>query len=386
KVVRVLPGMAAAFIDVGLERSGFLYVKDACLDSDMHRLQSDRNRNTGTLDLQPTNAEVRDGTQDESSHPLIGDILTAGQHIIVQVQKDPLGTKGARLTRHVALPGRYVVLAPFSGQVGVSQRIQDQDERERLRAIIGDLAVETGYGLIARTAGEGIEAEVIAQEAHALTRLWESIESESQDTTKPKGLFVDVDLSLRVMRDLMTSDVESIAIDSFTHGMQLQNALKGFATRDDVHVEIYDSAQPIFTHFGVETAIERALQKKVWLKSGGYIVIEETEALAVIDVNTGRYVGSKSLEDTITEINMEASVEIAYQLRLRNLGGIIIIDFIDMHDANNRQRLLDIFEQELAKDRTQSRVTLMSELGLVEMTRKRVRESLGEQITQDCPY
>ncbi|MEZ4270877.1 MAG: Rne/Rng family ribonuclease [Myxococcota bacterium] len=315
----------------------------------------------------------------------IADVLREGETVLVQVQKDPLGTKGARLTRQVSIAGRNVVLMPFSNHIGVSQRIEDALERERLRAALVEIAGGQ-WGFVIRTAAEGVEDETLHSEASLLIQLWEDICQRGHQGPVPRLVFADLDLVLRATRDLFSGQVDKILVDDDVQRQRIVEFISRFSPADAAPVELYDKPEPIFDHFGIEVEIERALERRVWLKSGGYIIIDQAEALAVIDVNSGRYVGKSSLEDTITQINLEAVKEVAYQLRLRNIGGIIIIDFIDMSDAANREKVLGALEEALRRDKVKTTIVRMSEIGLVEMTRKRVRDSLGQSLTEACPY
>jgi len=387
RVVRVLPGMQAAFVKIGLERTAFLYVNDALprapTPSEEHGERSVDD--TGSVPrAQTTEDEGRRGFR---TAPLanIADVLKQGQEIVVQVQKEPLGTKGARLTRHVTIPGRNLVYMPFSDHVGVSRRIEEGDERERLKSILSGVRPEGG-GFIVRTAAEGEEGAGLEREASLLTQMWRDIEKKGAAGATPRMIFADLDLVLRSTRDLFTDDLERVHLDSEEDCERVREFVGSFSPGGEERIEFYDDPEPIFDHFGIEVEIERALERRVWLKSGGYIVIDQAEALTVIDVNSGRFVGKSSLEDTITQINLEAVKEIVYQVRLRNIGGIITIDFIDMASATNREKVLGALQEALRRDKAKTTIVRMSEIGLVEMTRKRVRESLGQTLTHACPY
>jgi ribonuclease G len=389
-VVRVLPGMQAAFVDVGLERTGFLYVNDAVLPP--------FERAPERPVAEPDPFATSDGEEDTAvseppagraprAHPVadIASVLSHGQDILVQVQREPLGAKGARLTRHITVPGRYLVFMPFSEHIGVSHRVASAEERERLRHAMVGLA-PAGSGFIIRTAAEGQSIETLKREAEVLQKVWQDIERQGKEGASPRLIFEDLNLVLRATRDLFTGQVDRIVVDNAKDAERIKSFVENFAVDGHTRVEFYDAPEPIFDHFGVEVEIERALERRVWLKSGGTIVIDQAEALTVIDVNSGRFVGTQSLEDTITKINLEAVKEVAFQLRLRNLGGIIIIDFIDMVEPENRARVLQALEEELKRDKAKTTIVRMSELGLVEMTRKRVRDSLGHMLTEPCPY
>jgi ribonuclease G len=393
RVVRVLPGMQAAFVEVGLERTGFLYVNDALPRSPTEASEDGESDGASEGDGEAEQAPLAETT--ESHHGRrgfrappaanIADVLKQGQEILVQVQKAPIGQKGARLTRHVTIPGRHLVFMPFSEHIGVSHRIEDPGERERLRAVLAGVR-KAGTGYIVRTAAEGVDEPTLAREAQMLSQMWVDIEKRGSSGPSPRLVFEDLDLVLRAARDFFTEELDRIVCDSADDQRRVAEFVKGFSPTGEAKVELYTEAPPIFDHFGVDVEIERALERRVWLKSGGYIVLDQAEALAVVDVNSGRFVGKSSLEDTITQINLEAVKEIAYQLRLRNVGGIIIIDFIDMAAKENREKVLDALSEALRRDKAKTTIVRMSEIGLVEMTRKRVRESLGHVLTEPCPY
>ncbi len=368
KVVRVLPGMQAAFVEVGLDRTAFLYVDDALVDPEMVAAEG-----------------ATDGFRNSSKHD-IGAILKTGQEVLVQVQKEPIGTKGARLTRQITVPGRNLVYMPFNPHIGVSRRIENEEERERLRAVMQESSSEVGGGFIVRTAAEGIEGEKLRREVRLLKQMWDDIERRGASGPTPDMIFEDLDLVLRATRDLFTDEVDGIIADNEEDYERIRSFVKSFAPGEESRVKLHDPYEPIFDHYGIEVEIERALERRVWLKSGGYIVIDQAEALTVIDVNSGRFVGKSSLEDTITQINLEAVKEVVYQLRLRNVGGIVIIDFIDMATSANRDKVLGALEEALKHDKAKTTIVRMSEIGLVELTRKRVRESLGQMLTEPCPY
>ncbi len=380
KIVRVLPGMQAAFVDVGLERTGFLYVNDALPQA------AQAAELGGDHDSPEVHTADEQGHRGQREQPLadIADVVKVGQEILLQVQKEPLGTKGARLTRHISLPGRTLVYTPFASHVGVSRRIDDPAERERLRVAVQAATDQDGF--IVRTAAEGEQAERITREAQLLRQLWADIAAKGGRGPVPRLVFADLDLALRATRDLFGDEVSEIVVDDGQQAAALRDFVATIAPGREGRVRLYEGAEPIFDHFGVEVEIERGLERRVWLKSGGYIVIDQAEALCVVDVNSGRFVGKSSLEDTITQINLEAVKEVVYQLRLRNIGGIIIIDFIDMARPENREKVLGALQESLKRDKAKTTIVRMSEIGLVEMTRKRVRESLGQTLTESCPY
>ena len=382
RVVRVLPGMQAAFVELGLARTGFLYVNDA-----VPRAPSP------VVEIEPSEGEEKEKPEEGASAlanrslPManIADVLKQGQEILIQVQKEPLGTKGARLTRHITIPGRNLVFMPFSDHTGVSLRIENIEERERLKSVVDDCKV-SGTGFIVRTAAEGASAEELQVEARILEKIWSDIDARGTEGPVPGLVFSDLDLVLRATRDLFAGGMTDIFVDNAEDYHRVREFVESFEP-DSVHrVELYRKRSPIFDGFGIEVAIERALERKVWLKSGGYIIIDQAEALTVIDVNSGRFVGKSNLEETITQINLEAVKEVAYQVRLRNIGGIVIIDFIDMAFPANCEKVLSTLEEALSKDRAKTSIVRMSEIGLVEMTRKRVRDSLGNTLTEGCPY
>lgn len=372
KVVRVLPGMQAAFVEIGLHRTGFLYVNDA-----LPRVPE--------TTLAPEDAGK--SSKGSRSQPLanIADVLKQGQEILVQVQKEPIGTKGARLTRHATLPGRHIVYMPLFNHLGVSHRIENEEERDRLKQCLSE-HMRDGDGFIVRTAAEGIAKEDIQREAKILKSLWNDIQEDGENGRAPRLIYADADLAMRATRDLFSDTVAAVHVDQKEDFERIRSFVKGFEPGRELGVQLYENPLPIFDHFGIEVEIERALERKVWLKSGGYIVIDQAEALTVVDVNSGRFVGKSNLEETITRINLEAVKETAYQLRLRNIGGIIIVDFIDMAEVANCEKVHSALERYLQRDRAKTCIVRMSEIGLVEMTRKRVRESLGEVLTDSCSY
>ncbi|BEQ14820.1 Rne/Rng family ribonuclease [Desulfoferula mesophila] len=369
RVARVLPGMQAAFVDIGLPKAAFLYV------SDVYEPPEEMQWEAGEV---PTEAQRSPGSRIEQ-------MLREGQEIMVQVAKEPLGNKGARITSHVTLPGRNLVLMPTIDHVGVSRRIEDPEERQRLRGLIEELR-PTGMGFIARTVSEGADHQKLSAEMDFLRSLWDSIGQRRRLSQVPSLLHQDLSVSLRAVRDLFTREVDHLVIDCQEEYDMVVEFVSTFMPRLLPSVELYDRAEPIFDAYEVEPELARALERKVWLKSGGYVVIEKTEALTSIDVNTGRYVGGYNLEETIVKTNLEAVKEIACQIRLRDIGGLIVIDFIDMEREENRERVVAALEEALGADRSKTNVLFMSPLGLVEMTRKRVRESLGESLGEPCFY
>ena len=376
KVIRVLPGMQAAFVDIGLEKAAFLYVADVFDTVDEFDA------------FMEGNGKKEEGESEEPVlHPMhpIEELLQEGQELLVQVSKEPIGTKGARITAHISLPGRHLVYMPTVDHVGISRRIEDEVERERLKEIVERIK-PAGGGFIVRTVSEGKREEDLVADMNYLTKLWGEIARQKEKAHAPTLIHSDLDVTQKVLRDILTEQVNRIVVDSQPEYDRIVQFISTFMPKMKYSIELYDEEEPIFDHFGLEVEISRALGRKVWLKSGGYIIIEQTEALTAIDVNTGRFVGKHNLEDTILKTNLEAVKEIAYQLRLRNIGGIIIIDFIDMEKEVNRDKVFAALEEALKVDKSKTNILKISELGLVEMTRKRVRESIGRMMCEPCPY
>ena len=379
RVIRVLPGMQAAFVDIGMEKAAFLYVADvfeAIEDYETFMDGNDKKENGGEGEGQAQGLSPL--------HP-IEELLQEGQEILVQVSKEPIGTKGARITSHISLPGRHLVYMPTVDHVGVSRRIENETERERLKDIVERIKPSSG-GFIIRTVSEGKSEEDLLKDMQYLTKLWEEIVKKNEKAHAPCLIHSDLDVTQKVVRDILSEDVDRIVVDAKPEYDKIVQFISTFMPKIKYSIELYEENEPIFDHFGLEVEISRALGRKVWLKSGGYIIIEQTEALTAVDVNTGRYVGKHNLEDTILKTNLEAVKEIAYQLRLRNIGGIIIIDFIDMEKEVNREKVFTALEEALKADKSKTNILKMSELGLVEMTRKRVRESIGRLMCEPCPY
>jgi len=383
RVARVLPGMEAAFVDIGEERTAFLYVSDIYRDfTDPGRVIYMANGEYDDENKGKVEADAFAGG-DESLN--IENILQEGQSIVVQVSKDPIGTKGARLTSYISLPGRHLVLLPYVNHIGISRRIKDKEERERLKNIIEEIRPDN-TGFIIRTASEGVEKEKIKSEMDFMLKLWANILERMNKSTNPELLYMDLSVSLKAVRDLFTREVDRLIIDSDDEYKRIIEFIDNFAPALRYSVELYDGEEPVFDAYGIEIEISRLLDNKVWLKSGGYIVIELTEALTSIDVNTGSYVGKRNLEETILNTNLEAVKEIAYQLRLRNIGGLIVIDFIDMESLEDRHKVFSALKEALSKDKARTYVLRMSELGLIEMTRQRAKENLYRQMTERCSY
>lgn len=406
RVTRVLPGMQAAFVDIGLSKDSFLYVLDFYDNIEKYEMDEDEpfaaengevnggsngsdtaNSNKSEIEIEAAEALPSASAKeiDDKNKPVtIESKLKTGQEIIVQIAKEPMGTKGARVTSHISLPGRYLVYMPTVEHVGVSRRITSAAERSRLRDIIKKNK-PPNCGFIVRTAGEGKDEEHFKNDIEFLTKLWGQIVEKSEKKKAPSLLHRDLDVVFRSIRDIFSADVDRVMIDSeeqFTRCVEFVNSLLPKLTD---RVKLYLKSKPIFDYYNIESQIEKALKRKVWLKSGGYIVIDETEALVSIDVNTGKYVGKKNLEETIFKINLEAIHTIVNQVRLRDLGGIIIIDFIDMKEEKHRQQLMKTLDEALKVDRTRTNVLQLTDLGLVEMTRKRARQSLGKILSQPCP-
>jgi ribonuclease G len=379
RVARILPGMQAAFVEIGLDRTAFLHANDI-------RLHAESELRSPAFETVGPSALTRPPHGVPWAMPRIHELLYEGQEIIVQVVKDALGSKGARLTTQITLPARYVVFMPHNDHIGVSQKIGDEYERERLRALIRSAIGENGHGgYILRTLAETATEEEVRNDIRYLRRVW-AVCQERFEAAKPGDLIhEDLTLPLRAMRDLVRDNVQRIRIDSRETYAKVQEFAMEFIPEVAYRIEYYPGERPIFDLYGVEDEIQKALAAKVLLKSGGYLVIDQTEAMTTIDVNTGAFVGRKNLEDTLFKTNLEAAQAIARQLRLRNLGGMIIVDFIDMEDIDHRRAVLRALEKALARDRTKVYMTDMSSLGLVELTRKRTRESLEHVLCEPCP-
>ncbi|MBI5039257.1 MAG: Rne/Rng family ribonuclease [Nitrospirae bacterium] len=371
KVVKILPGIQSAFVDIGLEKAAFLYVSDAGADAEEYARMIEE--------------EGLEGRTEFKTQHSIEDILQEGQEIMVQVSKEPIGTKGARITSYLSLPGRYLVLMPTVEHIGISRRIKDGKERARLKEIVQSIR-KPGMGYIIRTASEEVDRESLTADAEFLELLWENIQRKKEGVSAPALLYSELDLTFRTVRDLFTSKVDRLVIDSRSEYERIKEFVRLYLPGMLPRLELHEGEEPIFEAYDIEAEINRALDKKVWLKSGGYIVIDHAEALTVIDVNTGKYVGKRDPEETITQTNLEAVKEVAYQLRLRNIGGIIIIDFIDMEKEKNREKVFNAMQEAFAKDRARTNIIRMSELGLIEMSRKRTKENLMRTLCEPCNY
>lgn len=367
KVQNVLPGMQAAFVDIGLERNAFLYAGDIQIDRSDFTFHGEQN------DIKPAALNIKD-------------IVKPGQEVMVQIVKEPVGTKGARVTTNITLPGRTLVLMPSVNYVGVSRRIEDEEERTRLKNTLEGITEEYKMGVIVRTAAEGKGEAEFRADMHFLARLWERIQQKSKLVSAPHLIHAEEPLVFRTIRDLFTPDIKRLVINDreFYEKVQVVAGILSPALREKV--ELYEGVPDMFDLLGLETAIEKALSRKVWMKNGGYIIIDQTEALTTIDVNTGKYVGTDNLQETITVTNCEAAKEIARQLRLRDISGIIIVDFIDMDEIADKERVLATLRAELQKDRTKSNVLGITQLGLVEMTRKKTRQCISHTLQSPCPY
>ena len=380
-VTNVLPGMQAAFVDIGLSKDAFLYAGDYTTNlSDVNRTM------LVAADEDDPDVEL-DGEDEEPRRQAAGPIeemLTRGQTVLVQVSKESLGTKGARITSFISLPGRYVVYMPQARHVGVSRRIRDERERDRLRAALRALTLPPG-GFILRTNAEGKGESEFAHDVEFLGRLWAQIQARFESAATPAALHEEGDLTFRVVRDLFSPEVDEFVVDDRTAHDKVLGYVQTLVPALAERVRLYGDRKPVFDAFGIEKDIEKALRRRVWLKSGGYIVIDHTEALVSIDVNTGKYVGKRDFEQTVLKINLEAVSEVVRQIRLRDLGGIIIIDFIDMEVAEHREQVYKAVKRALAEDKARTNVLEISELGLVEMTRKRVRQDLRALLSQSCP-
>ncbi len=434
RVSKVLPGMQSSFVDIGLERDAFLYVSEvvntveeferlAGEDEDEaapaavpveigagyageERRKTEEASTETSADATPANGRVerrgRDRTgggavgargqaRDDRPQTKIEDLLKEGQEILVQVVKEPLGTKGARLTSHVTMPGRFLVFMPTVDHVGVSRKIESRDERARLRGIVREFREEHGFtgGVIIRTAAGGRPEQDIVNDLSYFHQIWTEVRQKMETRRPPAVLFQEQSLVTKLLRDLLTEDYTAIRLDDPQEYRRVVALVERIMPNLLPRVKLYTKEFPIFEEYGVQAEIDKALRSKVWLKSGGYLVINQTEALVAIDVNTGRYVGKKSsgrLEDTIVKTNLEAVKEIVRQIRLRDLGGIIVLDLIDMEEKKNRQKVFQEVEKELRKDRSPSKALQVSDFGLVIVTRKRVKQSLERQLTEPCPY
>jgi len=377
KVAKVLPGMQAAFVDIGLDKAAFLHVSDLSLDSEPGDtlVDADEDEDKDADMLRPRR---------QSSKP-IEQLLSEGQELMVQISKGPIGTKGPRVTTYVSFPGRYLVFMPNVEHIGVSRRIARDEERARLKDIMKRVR-HPGCGYIVRTVSEGVKEDELRSDVEFLHVLWQDILTKRAELAAPALLHADLSLSFRVVRDLFGKKVERLWIDSRQEYEAVRDFVQRFSPEQTSRIHFYDKEESLFDHLGVEQELARALSRKVWLKSGGYIVVDHTEAMTVIDVNTGRFVGKRDQEETILRNNLEAAKEVAYQIRLRGIGGIIIVDFIDMEREKNRERVYHALVDAMASDKARTRISRISDLGLVEISRERVREDLLRSLSEPCHY
>jgi ribonuclease G len=384
RVNAVLPGMQAAFVDLGLEKTAFLHASDLHpSETDLDEMFEDEEAEEAKPDSGGGGGGRGRWRRDEPT-PRIEEALHKGQEILVQITKEPIGTKGPRVTTQISLPGRYLVLMPGHDHIGVSRKIEDRQERARLKALIKEIRPK-GSGLIVRTVGAERGKKEFQADIKYLEQLWAKVDKQSQRSKAPAILHREMELTTGLIRDIFTEDVSQLVIDSKEEYREILEYLKTYVPELGSRIKLYRGAEPIFDHFGIEAELEKAMDRKVWLKRGGYITIDQTEALVAIDVNTGRFTGKKNQEDTILKTNVEAAEEIARQLRLRDLGGIIVLDFIDMESEANKKAVLDTLRNRLKRDRSRTKAFAVSDLGLVEMTRQRQRPSLMVYFNQDCP-
>ncbi len=376
-VTSIIPGIEAAFVDIGLSRNAFLYVHDLYPQIDEYGYLTEEDNG---FDTDP------DATQeDELPNINIQDLLREQQHILVQLHKEPIGAKGSRVTTNISLPGRYLVLLPCTKHIGISRRIEDPNERLRLKELVASMLPEN-MGAIVRTAGNEMGEEEFSKDLDYLLSEWNRIKNRSELNAPPKLIYQNPGMVFLIIRDLINDGIDEIVIDEPRLYTQILEFMKEQQSQAMYRINFYDDNPPLFRTYGIDSEINNLRSKKVWLHCGGYIIIDETEAMTVIDVNTGRYVGKQNLEETVFQTNLEAATEIARQLRLRDIGGIIIIDFIDMRSKENQERLLEHFEQILKRDRSRTHLYPLTDLGILQMTRKRVRKSLNKSMTQPCSY
>ena len=382
-VTKILPGMQVAFVDIGLEKAGFLYVGDIDV-IDLIEYESDDDSDDILDSNDGSSSEGKPSRMANRGIP-IQDLLKEGQEIVVQIAKNPLGTKGARIPSFITRAGRHIVYMPTVNQISVSRRIEDEGEKERLKNLVSEIG-RPDEGYIIRTAGFGRQKEDFLPDVNFLHKLWDNLNGRSDNETAPCLLYEDLNLIFRSIRDLFNEDVERLVVDSKIDYEKCIEFCSNYLPHLVDKIELYKEPVPIFDYYGIEIEINRALGRKIWLKSGGFITIDQTEALVAIDVNTGKFVGHTDPEETILKTNLEAVKEIVYQLRLRNIGGIIIVDFIDMAKEESKEIVWNALTQELKFDRSRTNILKISELGLVEMTRKRVRGSLSQTLCDPCPY
>jgi ribonuclease G len=372
RIVKLLPGMAAAFVDVGLPRPAYLFAEDVASQEDEFFqlwLKGEPEETAAARRLPP---------------PAIGDVLHEGQEILVQVLRGPSAHKGARLTTQISLAGHYLVYMPTLAHLGVSRRINDEAERKRLKEVLEKLAASE-EGLIARTASRDQEPEKLSRELDTLRLLWQKILGKKDSSPCPTLVYQEMEAARRVMRELFSPEIDRVVVDDAATYEKILEFLESVSPRERYRLELYAEPEPLFSHFGLELDWKKLLSPRVWLKSGGYLLIDATEALTAIDVNTGRFVGRQELQETLVKTNLEAAKEIARQIRLRNIGGLIVVDFIDMEAAVHRDQVYQTLLQELSRDRAKTSVLPISSLGLAEMTRQRLRDSLAQTVTEPCP-
>ena len=375
RVESVLPGMGAAFVDIGLEKNGFLYVSDVVSDPTSYEKL-----------LGESPAEETQSPEPKKPLPAINELLKKGDDVLVQVVKEPISTKGARLTAHVSIPGRFLVLMPFDNHIGLSKRIESREERDRIRKILEELKLPKDIGFIVRTAAQGASQKDFAREARYLLSLWNHVKVRARRAKPPHLVHSEYDLVLRVARDMFTSDVAKLEVDSKNDYRRISRFLRILAPHLRNRLRFYTERLPLFEKFEIEKQIDKIYNRIVQLKSGGYLIFDQTESLVAIDVNSGKFVGKRNLEDTAFKTNLEAAAEVPRQLRLRDLGGIIIIDFIDMEYPSHRKAVFKTLEKHLEDDKAKTKILNISSIGLVEMTRQRVRKSIEGKSYQRCPY
>lgn len=399
KVMNVLPGIQAAFVDVGLEKNGFLHVSDVSGDPTMSQVMDEDE--AAELAEEPAGTHAggsghhghgggRHGGSHGGGHGIpprqsIDQLLKEGQEIIVQVVKEPISTKGVRLSTHISLPGRFVVLIPNSNLRGVSRKIEDREERRRLKEMLAQVTVPNGVGLIVRTVAKGEGVADFERDLRYLMLLWKRIQRKIPVVSAPAIVHEELDLVLKTIRDNLTDEIDRVVVDSKEEFKNIRKFVSLACPRMRSKVELYTHRQPVFDKYGIEKEVEKIFRRKVWLKCGGYLIFDRAEALVAIDVNTGRHMGKDNLEDTVLTANLEACDEIARQLRLRNMGGIIIIDFIDMQSRRNQREVLRRLKEGLRRDKAKTNILPISDLGLVEMTRQRTKETTSDVLYQDCP-
>lgn len=376
RVESVLPGMGAAFVDLGVEKNGFLYVSDVVSGA----------ASFDQLFEDGSDEEFTPKHEKGKSYPSITQLLKKGDEVVVQIVKEPIGTKGARLTTHISIPGRFLVLMPFDNHIGLSKRIESREERDRIRKIMEALKLPKDLGFIVRTAAIGASEKDFQRESRYLINLWNQIKAKAKRSRPPALLHAEYDLMLRIARDIFTVDFARLEIDSRDDFKRISRFLNILAPHLRARLKLYTDRVPIFEKFDVEKQIEKIYDRVVQLKSGGYLIFDQTESLLAIDVNSGKFVGRKNLEDTAYKTNLEAAEEVPRQLKLRDLGGIIIIDFIDMEYADHRKSVFKTLERRLEDDKAKTNILNISSIGLVEMTRQRVRKSIESKSHQKCPY